>query len=49
MPWSQDGHRVLIEATAGLGSGISDQEFKDAGAEIVPTAKDLWAQVRDGR
>jgi len=39
-----DGHRVLIETTAGLGSGISDQEFKDAGAEIVPTAKDLWAK-----
>ncbi len=39
-----DGHRVLIEATAGLGSGITDQEFKDAGAEIVPTAKDLWAK-----
>ncbi len=40
----QDGHRVFIETTAGLGSGIPDQEFKDAGAEIVPTAKDLWSK-----
>ncbi len=40
-----DGHRVMVETTAGLGSGISDQEFKDAGAEIVPTAKDLWAKA----
>ena len=37
----QDGHRVLIEAGAGLGSGIADQEFKDVGAELAPTAKDL--------
>src|SRR5437764_15409216 len=39
-----DGHRVLIEAGAGSGSGIPDQEFKDAGAEIVPSAKDVWAK-----
>jgi len=31
------GHRVLVESAAGLGSGISDSEFVDAGAEIVPT------------
>jgi alanine dehydrogenase len=40
----QDGHRVLIEAGAGLGSGISDQEFKDAGAELVSPAKEVWAR-----
>jgi alanine dehydrogenase len=40
----QDGHRVLIEAGAGAGSGIPDQEFKDAGAEIVPAAKDVWGR-----
>ncbi len=39
-----DGHRVLIEAGGGLGSGITDQEFKDAGAELVPSARDLWAK-----
>jgi alanine dehydrogenase len=40
-----DGHRVLIEAGAGLGSGITDQEFKDAGAELVPSAKDVWGRA----
>jgi alanine dehydrogenase len=38
-----DGHAVTIEQSAGVGSGISDQEFKDAGAKIAPTAKDLWS------
>ena len=36
------GHKVLIEKTAGNGSGISDQEFQKAGAEIVRTAGDVW-------
>jgi alanine dehydrogenase len=40
-----DGHRVFIEAGAGVGSGITDQEFKDAGAELVPSAKDVWAKA----
>ena len=37
------GHKVRVQATAGFGSGISDEQFRDAGAEIVPTAKDAWA------
>jgi alanine dehydrogenase len=40
-----DGHKVMVEGNAGAGSGISDQEFKEAGAEIVPSAKDVWAQA----
>ena len=31
----KDGHKVSIEKGAGLGSGITDQEYKDAGAAIV--------------
>ncbi|MEK7388369.1 MAG: alanine dehydrogenase [Elusimicrobiota bacterium] len=31
----KDGHKVLIEKGAGLGSGITDEEFKTAGAAIV--------------
>jgi len=38
-----DGHTVTIEQSAGGGSGIPDQEFKDAGAKIAPTAKDVWS------
>lgn len=31
----RDGHRVLVEAGAGLGSGFLDAEYIEAGAEIV--------------
>jgi alanine dehydrogenase len=36
------GHQVLIEKGAGNGSGISDKEFKEAGAEIVSRKSDLF-------
>ncbi|MFI5349918.1 MAG: alanine dehydrogenase, partial [Elusimicrobiota bacterium] len=31
----KDGHKVLIEKNAGAGSGITDEEYKTAGAAIV--------------
>ena len=37
------GHRVLVETQAGEGSVISDQDYRDAGAEIVKQAGDAWA------
>ncbi len=37
----RSGHQVLLEAGAGLGSGISDHEYLAAGAEMV-TASDLF-------
>lgn len=40
----QNGHEVFIQKGAGLGSGITDEEFISVGAKIVPTAKDVWAQ-----
>lgn len=36
------GHTVLIQQNAGIGSGILDQEFVQAGAEIIPTAKEVF-------
>ena len=36
------GHRVLVEHTAGEGSGISDDLYVAAGATIVPGAADAW-------
>jgi len=33
------GHTVYVETTAGEGSGISDDEYASAGAEILPDAK----------
>jgi alanine dehydrogenase len=39
------GHRVLVEAGAGEGSGFSDQEYGKAGATLVRKAKDLWSEA----
>lgn len=39
---TRSGHKVLIQEGAGEGSGISDEEFRSAGATIVPTAADAW-------
>lgn len=36
-------HTVLVEKNAGFGSGYSDKEYKNAGAEIIDLAKDVWA------
>ncbi|GAB3856709.1 alanine dehydrogenase [Dactylosporangium cerinum] len=38
-----NGYEVFIEAGAGDGSSITDQEFREAGAQILPTADDTWA------
>ncbi|MBU2668440.1 alanine dehydrogenase [Actinoplanes bogorensis] len=37
------GHDVLIEAGAGTGSAITDQDYVAAGAEIAPDADTVWA------
>jgi alanine dehydrogenase len=38
------GIEVFIETGAGEGASISDADFVAAGADIVPTAADAWAQ-----
>ncbi|MDH6244920.1 alanine dehydrogenase [Mycobacterium sp. OTB74] len=38
------GHEVLIQAGAGEGSAIHDNDFKAAGAQIVTTADQVWAE-----
>ncbi|QZY51742.1 alanine dehydrogenase [Leucobacter tenebrionis] len=38
------GHEVLVQAGAGLGSAITDEEYIAAGAKIVEGADDVWAQ-----
>ncbi|GAA3451682.1 alanine dehydrogenase [Dactylosporangium matsuzakiense] len=38
------GHEVFVEAGAGLGSSINDQEYREAGATILPTADDTWGE-----
>jgi alanine dehydrogenase len=39
------GHEVLIQAGAGEGSAISDNDFKAAGAELAATADQVWAEA----
>src|SRR5215831_6270822 len=39
------GHRVLIQAGAGQGSGISDEQYADNGAEIVADAASVWQRA----
>lgn len=39
-----DGHEVYVETLAGSGIGISDEEFKNAGAIILPTADEVFAK-----
>ena len=36
------GHRVVVEKGAGLGSGITDEEFINAGAEILSGPADVY-------
>jgi alanine dehydrogenase len=45
MALTQAGHRVLVQAGAGNGSGMRDEEYVAAGAEIVPTAADAWGRA----
>ncbi len=40
---TQNGHQVLIEANAGVGSSITDADYVLAGATIVSTAKEAWS------
>lgn len=42
---AQDGHRVLIEKDAGLGSGFSNSDYVQTGAEIVDSAADVFQQA----
>src|SRR5256885_3823545 len=39
-----DGHAVLVEQGAGLGSGFSDDAYSTAGGTLVPRAGDVWSQ-----
>jgi alanine dehydrogenase len=36
---------VLVEHDAGAGSGISDDDYRDAGAKIVDSAADVWGRA----
>src|SRR6201994_3352006 len=39
------GHEVVIQAGAAEGSAIADSDFKAAGAQLVATADEVWAEA----
>ena len=39
------GHQVLIEKNAGVGSGISDEGYQSAGAEILTTPEEIFKKA----
>ena len=39
------GHEVLVQATAGTGSVLTDSEYTAAGAVILPTAAEVWRRA----
>ena len=41
---TRDGHRVLVEKGAGVGSGFSDEQYQQAGATVLADAADVWGQ-----
>jgi alanine dehydrogenase len=39
------GHQVIVERSAGIGSGISDYDYIKAGATIIDKADELWQKA----
>src|SRR6185437_3047305 len=39
---TQAGHKVLIQTGAGLGAGISDEDYRKAGATLVVSPKEIY-------
>jgi alanine dehydrogenase len=42
---TEAGHKVLVEKQAGAASGFEDQEYQDAGAEMVGDAGYVWGKA----
>ena len=49
------GHQVVVQSGAGVGSALSDDEYRAAGATVVADAAEVWARadlickVKEGR
>ena len=42
----QNGHTVLVEKNAGIGSGFTDKAYEAAGAEIVDTPQEIFKRAK---
>src|SRR2546425_1829839 len=43
-----DGHSVLVEQGAGIGSGFADEAYRVAGGTVVGKGADAWAKAELG-
>ncbi|MDP1725351.1 MAG: alanine dehydrogenase [Bacteroidota bacterium] len=41
---SKAGHQLFVQSAAGVGSGFSDSEYKEAGATILSTIEEVYAK-----
>jgi len=41
----REGHKVLVEQNAGIGSGISNEDYEKAGAKIIATKKEVYEKA----
>jgi alanine dehydrogenase len=41
----RNGHEVLIESNAGVGSGFSNQHYTNAGATIIDDVEEVWKRA----
>lgn len=39
---AKEGHKVLVEKSAGMGSGIQDEDYYNAGAQLLDNSNDLF-------
>lgn len=40
-----NGHTICVQAGAGEGSGFSDKEYEDVGADVTAEAAEVWGQA----
>ncbi|PLZ94206.1 alanine dehydrogenase, partial [Fischerella thermalis CCMEE 5196] len=38
----ESGHNIFVETQAGEGAGFTDDDYRNSGAEIVPTPEAAW-------
>src|SRR6187399_1548778 len=45
MELTQDGHEVMVESGAGVGAGLTDEEYRAAGATVVDKADAVFERA----
>ena len=42
---TKEGHKVIVEKDAGVGSGITNEQYEKAGAKIIDSKKEVYAKA----